>query len=253
LPGVDHPRPLLQGASARDRLRAVGDHRGGAPRRARLRDRGGREGGVHGRRADGRGDRRGAPGRDAHRQHGDRHRRRHHRDRRHRALGHRERHLDPHRRRRARHVDRAVHAQELQPPHRGAHGRADQDRHRLRGAALGGARHGGEGARPRLGHPEDGARALGRDPRGDPGADPADRRRRAARARDHAPRAVERHRRPGHRDDRRRCADPRARHPAEPGDEPADPRRRGPAHVRGARHGTHPRRRRQVLVGSEQL
>jgi rod shape-determining protein MreB len=37
-----------------------------------------------------------------------------HRDRRYRALRHRQRHIDPHRRRRARHGDRAVHAQELQ-------------------------------------------------------------------------------------------------------------------------------------------
>ena len=73
------------------------------------------------------------------------------------------------------------------------------------------ARDGSEGARPRLGHSEDGARALERDPRGDPGADPADRRRGAARARDHAAGAGERHRRSRHRDDRRRRADPRAR------------------------------------------
>ena len=51
------------------------------------------------------------------------------------------------------------------------------------------ARDGSEGPRPRLGHSEDGARALERDPRSDPGADPADRRRRAPRARDHAARA----------------------------------------------------------------
>ena len=64
------------------------------------------------------------------------------------------------------------------------------------------------------GIPEDGARAFERDPRGDPGADPADRGRGAPRARDHAARARQRHRGPRHRDDRRRRADPRARHPA---------------------------------------
>ena len=50
-----------------------------------------------------------------------------------------------------------------------------------------------------------------RDSRGDPGADPADRRRRASRARDHAARARERHRRSRHRDDRWRRAHSRAR------------------------------------------
>ena len=56
----------------------------------------------------------GLAGRDADGQHGHRHRRRYDGDRSHRAFGHRQRHVDPHRRRRARHRDRAVHAQELQ-------------------------------------------------------------------------------------------------------------------------------------------
>ena len=103
-------------------------------RGARLGARRRREGSVHGRRADGRGDRRRPAGRDADGQHGDRHRRRHDGDRRHRAVGHRQRHVDPHGRRRARHGDRAVHAQELQPAHRRADGRADQDPDRLGGA-----------------------------------------------------------------------------------------------------------------------
>jgi rod shape-determining protein MreB len=72
--------------------------------------------------------------------------------------------------------------------------------------------------------------------RSDPGADPADRRRRAPRARDHAARVGERHRRPRHRDDRRRSADSRARLFAQPGDESAHSCRRGSADVRRPRH-----------------
>ena len=91
---------------------------------------------------------------------------------------------------------------------------ADQDQDRLRRSHRRRARDGGQGPRPGLRHPEDGAGALDRDPRGDPGADPADRRRGAAGARDHPARAGQRHRRPRHRHDRRRRADPRARSPA---------------------------------------
>jgi rod shape-determining protein MreB and related proteins len=98
-----HRQARLQGEAARDRVRAVGDHRGGEARRARLRARRRREGSVHGRRADGGGDRRRAAVETPTGQHGDRHRRRHHGDRGHRALGHRQRHVHPHRRRRARH------------------------------------------------------------------------------------------------------------------------------------------------------
>ena len=70
------------------------------------------------------------------------------------------RHVDPHRRRRARPGHRAVHAQELQPARRRADGGGDQDQDRLGGAGGRGARDGSEGARPRVRHPEDGARAL---------------------------------------------------------------------------------------------
>ena len=64
-----------------------------------------------------------------------------------------------------------------------------------------------------------------RNPRSDSGADPADRRRGAPRARDHAAGARERHRRPRDRDDGRRRADSRPRRPAQPGNRPADSRR----------------------------
>ena len=151
---------------------------------------------LHGGRADGRRDRRRPAGRDADRQHGDRHRRRHHRDRGHRALRHRLRHLDPHRRRRAGPGHRPVHAEELQPADRRADRRGDQDQDRLRGAHGRRARDGGQGPRPRVRHPQDGAGALDRDPRGGAGADPADRGRRAPGAGDHAARAGQRHRGP---------------------------------------------------------
>ena len=85
-----------------------------------------------------------------------------------------------------------------------------------------------------------------RDPRGGAGADPADRRRGAARARDHAARARQRHRGSRHRDDRRRRPHPRPRHPAGAGDRPPDPRGRGSAHLRGPGHGPHSRRLREI-------
>ena len=55
-------------------------------------------------------------------------------DRGHRPVRHRLRHLDPHRRRRARPGHRPVHAQELQSPGRRAHRRGHQDQDRLRRA-----------------------------------------------------------------------------------------------------------------------
>ena len=64
-----------------------------------------------------------------------------------------------------------------------------------------------------------------RNPRGDSGADSADRRRGAPRARDHAARACGRHRRPRYRDDGWRRADSRPRPLAQPGNGPADSRR----------------------------
>src|SRR5439155_21497855 len=81
---------------------------------------------------------------------------------------------------------------------------------------------------------------------GGAGAHSADRGRRAARARDHAPRARERHRGSRDRHDRRRRAHPRPRHPARPGNGASDPRRRGPAHLRGPGHRAYPRRLREI-------
>jgi rod shape-determining protein MreB and related proteins len=77
------------------------------------------------------------------------------------------------------------------------------------------ARDGSEGARSRLGHSEDGARALERDPRGDArsrfsrSSMPCVARSRSRR------RSWRRHRRSRHRDDRRRRADSRPRRAAE--------------------------------------
>ena len=142
-PGRCHP---LQPAASAD-LRAVGHHRGGAPRRHRGGQAGRRGRGPADRPADGGGDRRRPAHRRARREHGDRHRRRHVRDGRHLARWDRGARGHPGRvvRHRRRHPD--LGAAGVRHRRRRAHGRGDQDGDRVgRPDARRGAR---RGARPR--------------------------------------------------------------------------------------------------------
>ena len=124
-------QPHDVGAAAHRHRRAVGDHAGRKARRQgqRLSRQGQR--GLSGRGSHGGGHRRRHADRRGVGQHGRRHRRRHHRHRRHLARRHRLQQGHSRRRQRDGRRDHPVHQEDVQPAHRRAHGRADQDGARL--------------------------------------------------------------------------------------------------------------------------
>ena len=124
-----HPEGALAplGQAADGHLRPVGHHRGGAAGRAGSGGvRRGAQAGLHHRRADGRRDRRRAPGARAGGEHGRRHRRWHDGGRGHLARRHRLERVDPHRGRRARRSDHHVREEGVLARTRRAHRGGDQ-------------------------------------------------------------------------------------------------------------------------------
>ena len=125
-------QPQRLGAPAHRHRRAVGDHAGREARGEGLRLPRQGQRSPPGRGGDGRGDRRRPADHRAVGQHDRRHRRRHHRHRGHLARRHRLQQGGARRRQRDGRGDHPVHQEDVQPAHRRAHGRADQDGARLR-------------------------------------------------------------------------------------------------------------------------
>ena len=229
-----HPqgaRPHLGRAAAHRDRDPVRHHGGREARRDQLRRARRRAQGLPDRGAHGRRHRRRAPDHRAAGLHDLRHRRRHDRGRRHLAGRHRDGEAGARRGRRDGRGDRQPHAQHLQPAHRRADRREDQDRHRLGLPAQARDDDGREGPRPEAGAPAQGRRHERGDPRGAPGAHPPDRRGRQEHARGHPARAGRRPRRQRHRHGRRRLAPPRPRPRHRRRDQPsrsASPRTRSP-------------------------
>ena len=114
--------------------------------------------------------------------------------------------VGPRRRRQDGRGDRRLHQAQVQPADRRAHRRADQEADRQRLRRRRGQTMEIKGRDLVAGDPQDAGGQQRRDPRGAGRAGQSDRRRRALGAGANAARAGGRHRRPGHRADRRRLA-----------------------------------------------